>query len=274
MSGDPSLGAAEYVLGTLDAAERAAFAERLARDPRARQAVRAWERRLAPLATAIPSLPPDPGLWSRIEQKLGADVIDLRRSRARWRMAAAAFGALAACLAVVAVVGPDAERPAPPPAAPQIAQAEKPTPRAPGALRSGEVQTAVAPREQGSGVSLASGNRDGGLVVGGGTPRQTYVATLARPAAPELAFRYDRRTGAATMSRLAGDPRPLQIWLLRPGQAALPLAFLAQGAGGFAIPGDLSLDGAEIAVAASDAPAAPDAVPSRPFLLQGRILPE
>ena len=39
MSGDPSLGAAEYVLGTLDAAERAAFAERLARDPQAGFAV-------------------------------------------------------------------------------------------------------------------------------------------------------------------------------------------------------------------------------------------
>jgi anti-sigma-K factor RskA len=276
MSGDPSLGAAEYVLGTLDEAERAAFAERLAHDAAAQEAVRAWERRLAPLASVAPAAQPDPDLWRRIETRLGADVIDLVRSRARWRMATAAFGALAACLAVVAVVGPDAERPAPPLAAPQIAQAEGP-PRPPApAGPSGAVQTAAAPREQGSGVSLAIGGRDGGgLAAGGGASAPIYVATLARPATPELAFRYDPRAGTATITRLAGAPAALRVWLVRPGSAPLLLAVLPRGEGAFVLPADVSVEGAEIGVApAADAGVAQDVAPGAPFLLEGRILPQ
>ncbi len=280
MSDEPALSAAEYVLGTLDPAERAAFAERLAHDAAAQEAVRVWERRLAPLAMAIPSLPPDPVLWGRIEQRLGADVIDLRRSRARWRVATGAVTALAACLALVAVVRPPSPTAAP--TIPQVAQAERPTPRPPapaGAAapegRSGAVQTAAAPREQGPGVSLAVGGRDGGgLAVNGAASAPVYVATLSRPATPELAFRFDPRAGTATISRLAGAPAALQVWLVRPGGAATSLAVLPRGEGAFVLPADISVEGAEIGVTPADAGAAPAARPGAPFLLRGRILPQ
>ena len=121
---DPGLEAAEYVLGTLDPAERSAFAQRLRGDTVARRDVDAWERRFAGLADQLDPVVPAAALWDRIERAIsgtddlrpsGFAVIDggasrargegLAASRARWRAAALSLGALAAALAVFVVAG-------------------------------------------------------------------------------------------------------------------------------------------------------------------------
>ena len=129
------MDAAEYVLGTLDAGERAAFAERLRGDgDEARQAVAAWERRLSDLADRTGDIAPDAHVWSGIESALRAPsakplafrVIDgggraptqpaavsYRASRNRWRIAAVSSAAVAAGL-----VGLIADREMTRPAAP------------------------------------------------------------------------------------------------------------------------------------------------------------
>jgi anti-sigma-K factor RskA len=112
MSEERDIDAAEYVLGTLPADERARLAEELKSDPALRAAVRAWQARLTPLDdTAAPELP-SPGLWSAIERATfgrgsadaASDVVALRRKLAVWRSSAIVAGALAAALAVVAVI--------------------------------------------------------------------------------------------------------------------------------------------------------------------------
>lgn len=114
---DDDLVAAEYVLGTLDAAERRAFAERLRADGAAKQAVSEWEHRFAGLADRLAPVAPSPQVWTRIETALQAPpprerafkVVDgggllaegaprLERSRNRWRATAGALGAIAAAL--------------------------------------------------------------------------------------------------------------------------------------------------------------------------------
>jgi anti-sigma-K factor RskA len=106
---DIEMLAAEYALGTLDAAERAAVAARRQREPELAAAIEAWERRLSPLNEAVPPVDPPPGLFDRIVERLnghetgGAEVIDLRRRLTLWRRAAIAASAAAACL--VAVIG-------------------------------------------------------------------------------------------------------------------------------------------------------------------------
>lgn len=114
--------AAEYVLGTMPIAERDAFSGELARDPGLLAAVRAWERRLAPLSAATAPVQPSPGLWASIAGALpGVDVSGevvsfqlarMARSRRIWRAAALAAGSLAAALAIVIGLGRNA--PAPP----------------------------------------------------------------------------------------------------------------------------------------------------------------
>ena len=62
--------AAEYVLGTLDAGERAAVAARRNREPNLAATIEAWERRLGPLALAMPSVPAPAGLLAKIEERI------------------------------------------------------------------------------------------------------------------------------------------------------------------------------------------------------------
>ena len=69
---DDELIAAEYVLGVLNQADRAAAAERVARDRAFARLVADWESRLAPWAGEIAEVAPPPELWARIAGALPA----------------------------------------------------------------------------------------------------------------------------------------------------------------------------------------------------------
>ncbi|MGH6925685.1 MAG: anti-sigma factor, partial [Propylenella sp.] len=77
-----------------------------------REAVRDWQRRLAPFDATAREETPRPEVWSAIEQATGigaadaapSNVIQLRRRVAFWRGATVVTGALAAALAIFAVI--------------------------------------------------------------------------------------------------------------------------------------------------------------------------
>jgi anti-sigma-K factor RskA len=104
--------AAEYVLGTLDASERATVAARRQREQALDAAILACEKRLSPLLDLVPPVEPPAGVWAAIQAQLdqqkiasplvstGSNVIDLQRRLAVWRRAAVAASALAASLLV------------------------------------------------------------------------------------------------------------------------------------------------------------------------------
>ena len=64
---DQELLAAEYVLGTLDAEERARARALVAMDPGFAAIVRAWERRLGELNVLVAAVEPPPDIWDRIK---------------------------------------------------------------------------------------------------------------------------------------------------------------------------------------------------------------
>lgn len=122
---DRDMAAAEYVLGTLPDAERAAAAARIDTDAAFARAVSGWQDRLAPLDAETPAVAPPDRVWPKIRAAVGAEavvprvdpadrvgapvgaaaeVVDLAASVRRWRAAAVVFGALAAGLAALAVV--------------------------------------------------------------------------------------------------------------------------------------------------------------------------
>lgn len=62
--------AAEYVLGVLDLAERAAAEAQIKSDPEFAALVHRWEQRLAPLNDDIAPEPVPPAVWTRIDARL------------------------------------------------------------------------------------------------------------------------------------------------------------------------------------------------------------
>lgn len=122
MSGGPDserdLRAAEYVLGSLSAEERAAFERERALDTATARAVTDWERRLAPLALVVPPQTPPGHVWPRIAGALPPRAANddrmmrLDAQLRRWRLATAGTGLLAAGLALFVALG---SRPEPAP---------------------------------------------------------------------------------------------------------------------------------------------------------------
>jgi anti-sigma-K factor RskA len=108
MSDDERL-AAEYALGVLDGAERAAAAQRIGREPVFAALVAQWEARFAPWANEIDEVAPPPHVWERIAAALPAPAPSrqtLWQSLALWRGLTAATAALAvACLVALIYVG-------------------------------------------------------------------------------------------------------------------------------------------------------------------------
>jgi anti-sigma-K factor RskA len=126
--------AGEYVLGVLDADERAEAQRRMAAEPAFARAVQWWETHLTPLAADIRSVEPSIGLWPRIANLIGdAAKPTLWNNPRVWR--GVSVGALALAAASVAVLvlaprqaPPPAVAPAtPPPAAAEVAVINDPT---------------------------------------------------------------------------------------------------------------------------------------------------
>ena len=120
---ETDLLAAEYVLGTLDADERADVAARLDADAELSRAVRAWEDRFAPLADAVPAVTPPAAVYDGIRVRLfgiqaapspAGSVAALRRRLRRWQAATGGLALLAASLLAWVAVrdgAPRTERP-------------------------------------------------------------------------------------------------------------------------------------------------------------------
>ena len=96
--------AAEHALGVLNAAERAAAEQRMAREPAFAADVDAWRARLAPLSQTISAIPAPSGLWPRIERQLPANDNATARRLSFWRNSALAGYALAAASLAAVVV--------------------------------------------------------------------------------------------------------------------------------------------------------------------------
>src|SRR5215204_5844637 len=67
---DKEVLAAEYVLGTLDAAGRANVAMRMVMDPEFVACVHAWERRLGELGTLVAPVEPPKETWEWIKARV------------------------------------------------------------------------------------------------------------------------------------------------------------------------------------------------------------
>lgn len=109
--------AAEYALGVLAGAERAAAEQRIARERGFAAMVAEWEARLSPWAAGIPEVTPPAQVWDNIAAALPSVAPPAQtggwwQSLAFWRGLSLASGALAAaCIGVLIYRGTVPERP-------------------------------------------------------------------------------------------------------------------------------------------------------------------
>lgn len=102
--------AGEYVLGTLDPAERVAFQARLMRDAELQAEVAEWQRRFAPLHAETADVEPPERAFDKILARIDAftpdNIVQLRRRVNVWRGATVALAGIAATLLVFVLTRP------------------------------------------------------------------------------------------------------------------------------------------------------------------------
>ncbi len=260
--GERDLRAAEYVLGTLDARERAAFELERTVDPATEAALRAWERRLGPLTRAVPAIRPGPEIWARIAAALpsggagaqpeafagredrsegGRDEIasgtaggaaandnrlrDLARQVRFWRRAAAGAGSAAGLAAASLAL-----------------------------VLTGWPQPAAVP-----------------------SPRSVAVVTSGGDL-PALIVSVDSASGTVQVRPLAAQApagRSLELWYIGAGAAPRPLGLVGTEPARLALPpGTGSGAGATLAVSVEPPGGSPTGQPTGQVVYSGKLIPE
>lgn len=237
--------AGEYVLGVLDAAQRAGAERRIASDPGFARLVTQWENRLAPLLASLGSEPVPAHLWPRIRTSLGWPAASAGSPRL-WQRTGFWQGmtALAAALALVAVFSrrdlsptapvstPVAVTPTTPPTAAEPEQATRP----------------VTPllHDDGTPGWLASVDKTQGKVLMVPVP----AAADAAGRAPEL-----------WLIPAGGAPRSLGLVSIdRAHTVAVPDALR-----------DALVNGSVLAITLEPATGAPQGIPTGPIIAKGDI---
>jgi len=108
-----SLRYAEYVLGVLDAAERASVERELASSEEAQRAVAFWQQRLTPMTQMLPQITPSEEVWAGIRRALGWDTRSVSPQATRfwsnarpWQWISLAASLVAIVFAVLLLRGP------------------------------------------------------------------------------------------------------------------------------------------------------------------------
>lgn len=239
MTVETDMQAAEYVLGTLSAEERAEFEALLATDQAAQQAVAAWERRLAPLGDAVEDVTPPARIWGAIENALPRpvrptpDPIErdllgqlpgvalLRHSRDRWRRATYVLGALAAGLILVGV------------------------------------ERSLVPRQESQGAYVAVVNRGGDE--------------------PALIIRVDLASRTVFVRPVAAEvPKghSLELWYIGQGKTPKSMGLVDKAERKMRLPADASLEKADFAVTVEPEGGSPTGNPTGPIVYSGQLLKE
>jgi anti-sigma-K factor RskA len=239
MTTETDLKAAEYVLGTLAADERVAFARLVADDEEARRAVAEWQNRLAPLSLTSDEVVPPPALWEKIESAVhgssqasadatSAEVVDLalaarrlQRARNGWRATAYLSGALAAGLALFVVTHE--------------------------ALRRAE-------------------------------PNASYVAVVNRGGTlPALIVRVDLATQNISVRPIATEVPPgksLELWYIDEGKAPRSMGLVDKTPVEAALPRGGAIEKANFAVTVEPQGGSPTGGPTGPIVYSGQLIKE
>ncbi len=272
--------AGEYVLGTLRGRARTEFEALCAADPDVAAVKQAWEEHLAPLLELSPRVAPPDHLWGALTDDLGfeviadrrntdrgqvepedlaspdvtptpapladelsaqtAEIITLRRSLGRWRVASTMLGmAVAAALVGVVLVRPDLLQPPPAP----VVVAEKPADPPPAVDPSPPRPLLVA--------VMLNEAREPWCVVREGAPDGKLTLTLIKP--------------------MPDDGLDRELWIIGPDNVPKSLGLIAQD--GLSIdPAVETEPGRMLAVSREPKGGSPSGLPTGPVFATGMLV--
>jgi len=254
--------AGEYVLGVLDVAEMRAVRRRAMADPAFAAVITAWEQKLAPMANAVPPLPPPEALWARIEEATAPVALEPEDEPLRSRPVAPA------------AVGPHVE----PPLVPRLrAAAARAAPRArlwpwqfttfaAMAVAAGVVAVAVLPT-LGSRLGIPPG-----LI--GGPPAQ--VAALLPPDSQTAGFLAEAQpNGTVMLTALSTVTVPsghdLELWMLPPGGTAPSALGVLPAAGRRLTLPQMPRAGTQLMISIEPPGGSPTGAPTGPVVFAGSL---
>lgn len=280
---DPELRdrlAAEYALGTLRGPARRRFEQLMSNDPSLGKLTQGWERRLGPLAEAIPAVKPPARLWEGVAGRLQLAPAPrsegwhrrLWASTEFWRGAsllAAAASVAAVYVAVQRPAGVDRE---------QLAALDQRLARIEDAVQ----RSAVAPE----GMD-ALNDRLAGIEtrLKATVPQPSHVAVLIdKYARPMMTANLDVADGRLMLELHITPPRDftgktLEVWWTPPGGTLRTLGLLPSGKGGtstvLALPQDVaaSLAASSLLVSLEPSGGSTEARPTGPVLFSGSLVP-
>ena len=244
---DADMRAAEYVVGTLDAAERAAVSLELGASASMRAAVARWETKLGPLAGSVTPVRPPAALWAAIEAGLprGAPVLttieggrmrdggvpssvadasrpaDVTRALVRWRRTALTASAIAAALAIYVA------------------------------------QRALLPSAGPSESLVAAVNRGGDQ--------------------PALIVRVDLKTGTVFVRPVAAQApigKSLELWYIGAGKPPQSMGLVTDATYRRSVPEGATLESGLFAVTVEQPGGAPNGVPTSAPIYSGKLIRE
>ena len=253
---DKELDAAEYVIGTLSAVERAAFEVLIAQDKDTQKDVAFWERSFGALNASVSPETPPKNMWSRIEKSLfdehsttgdasaAATAVSmakpssvandnssdaLRRSRGRWRLSAIA--------ATLAAIGLGA-----------YVYTQQ---LVPGLGQNGTI----------------------GPIAGSETAKEYIAVVNANGDQPSLVVSVNAETGQVTV-RSIGVQRPdgksLELWYVPEGQKAVSVGLV--GEGGIDLKDIKAKDGDLLAISLEPSGGSPTGTATGPVIYTGKLI--
>lgn len=240
LSEDDTLRAAEYVLGTLEGAERRQLEKELPYNYALRQELHRWEAHLVPMAEALPPLSPEPAVWDQLLTRISADRVVALKQRQNWTAGWAAV-ATAASMALAAVL---VLRPPPEP----VIQLVERTVEVPVEVQVPKVEAA-------------------------------YVAYLKMPDADMHWTVTLHPDGQAMRVRAGGTPPDAaaafdtELWWLGPDGPVSMGVIPKRGESGAAIPTQIAtLDGKQLAVSLEPRGGSPSGSPTGPVIAVGEVV--
>ncbi|MFD0916123.1 anti-sigma factor domain-containing protein [Pseudahrensia aquimaris] len=295
---EEQLDAAEYVIGTLSAAERAAFEAVVESDPTAQADVSFWQKMFGDLSSTVSPVIPGDDVWAKIESALpdndqrqgGLGLADaVQRTNVTQLATGAALGASQAGVSTRT----DRETPSS-----AVAEAAKPraandnagaVERSRSRWRFGAIAASLAALGLGFllvnddarsrvDTALKGGAPAQEQVAGGETPAmqsgKEYIAVVnANADQPALIVKVNAETGAVLVRSLGverPDGKSLELWYVPEGQKAVSVGLVGEGAIDL---GDLSAKSGDLlAISVEPQGGAPEGVATGPVIYTGKLI--